>query len=502
MLDGIFYIECVFIGEEDTTNEHRHQSHDLYRSGRCTDSSKVEKTMDESLLEVATRSIKCTAMMMAGLLALAGAGPAQADASRTQQSEQILQPGGDVAEHDTFGTGAAINGNTMVIGAENADGNEVGAGAAYVFEKIDDSWVQTAKIFAADGHATPLVFPPGDFISDSFGQSVAISEDANTIVVGAPGHRHLGGPAAGAVYVFQRVNGVWVQEAELFSPIPNSLDSFGEAQGATNGGGVAISGNVIAVSDAGNPRLFDPVTGNSTAPGGVDVFTRINGKWTLTAQLTVPADLFLTPNSLAFDGSTLVLGSIASDAPSASGAGVAYVFQLNGSTWSGPTALTASDATSFAQFGNGVSVSGNSIAVAANFAPGATAFSGAAYVFVNEKGVWRQKAKLFANDGQDSDSFGQSIAISGMTVVVGANNHTPPAGVFGSGAAYVFRPGDAGGWRQIAEVFASDAIGGGGFGDSIAIRGNTLAVGADAQHPPVEGYPGGEAYVYRISASP
>jgi FG-GAP repeat len=458
--------------------------------------------MDASLLEVATRGVKYSALMAAGLLALACAAPALGQASRAQQSELILQPGGDVAEHDTFGTGAAVSGNTMVIGAENADGNQVGAGAAFVFEKINNTWVQTARIFAADGHATPSTTVPGDFISDGFGQSVAISEDANTIVVGAPAHSHLGGPSAGAVYVFQRVNGVWIQEAELRSPVPNNLDSFGNQQGGTNGGGVAISGNVIAVSDTGNPRTFDPFTGTFRVPAGVDVFTRINGTWTLTAQLTVAADPFLTPNSLAFDGTTLVFGSAFSDAPSASSAGVAYVFQLSGGTWSGPTVLSAADATSFAQFGNGVSVSGNSIAVAANAGAGATAFSGAAYVFVNDNGVWRQKAKLFANDGMDFDSFGQSIAINGMTVVVGANNHTAPGAAFGTGAAYAFRPGDAGGWRQIAEVSPSDGIGGGGFGDSIAIRGNTLVVGADQQHPPVEGYAGGEGYVYLISGNP
>ena len=51
----------------------------------------------------------------------------------------------------------------------------------------------------------------------------------------------------------------------------------------------------------------------------------------------------------------------------------------------------------------------------------------------------------------------------------------------------------------IAELFASDGIGGGNFGTGVAVRNNTLLVGADGQHPPVEGYPGGEAYVYRLN---
>jgi hypothetical protein len=297
------------------------------------------------------------------------------------------------------------------------------------------------------------------------------------------------------VYVFQRVNGVWVQQAELFSPFPNGADNFGAQQGL---GGVAISGNTIVVADSGNPNLIDP-SGNPVLPGGVDVFTRINGTWTLTAQLMVPNDIFLTPTSLSFDGKTLVLGSTTSDAPSAFGAGVAYVFGFNQGTWSGPVPLAAGDATSGAQFGNGVSVGGNLIAVSANLGPGATSLSGAAYVFVKEDGVWNQTAKLIASDGLDSDSFGQTIAISDQTVAVGANNHSlATTNVAFAGAAYVFRPNDEGIWRQIAEVFAGDAIPGGFFGDSIAIQNNTLVVGADGQHPPVEGYPGGEAYVYHL----
>lgn len=434
------------------------------------------------------------------MVSVAGAIPAAAQ-SKIQQSQQILSPAGDVVEHDSFGTAAAISGNTMLIGAENADGNEVGAGAAFIFEKINNTWVQTARIFANDGHAAPLPFEPGKFISDSFGLCVAISEDANTVAVGAPAHNHDGkSGTSGGVYVFRRVNGAWIQEAELRSPFPNDVDSFGEQQGSITGGGIAISGNIIAVSDAGNFRIIDPVTGNPLLPGGVDIFTRTNGTWSLTTQLTVPEDIFLTPTSLSFDGKTLVLGSTSSDASGVFEAGVAYVFRFDEGQWSRTATLSPADPTSGAQFGNGVSVSGNSIAVSANFGPGATSLSGAAYVFTNEEDVWSQTAKLNAGDGLDFDSFGQTIAIDGQTVAVGANNHTLSASnVQFAGAAYVFRRNDDGVWRQTAEVSASDAISGGGFGDSIAIFNGTLVVGADGQHPPVEGYPGGEAYVYRLN---
>jgi len=83
-------------------------------------------------------------------------------------------------------------------------------------------------------------------------------------------------------------------------------------------------------------------------------------------------------------------------------------------------------------------------------------------------------------------------------VLVGAISHTPASGVSQAGAAYVFRPADNG-WRQIAELSASDGISGGQFGPAVAVQNNTVLVGAFGEHPPVEGYPGGEAYVYRLN---
>jgi hypothetical protein len=452
--------------------------------------------MNFSKLQCAMQSVgvqnvvlKTGAAAVAFLL-LVSALPAHAEATNIQGSEKILQPAGDTAEHDSFGSAVAISGNTMVIGADNADGNEIGAGAAYIFDKINGTWVQTAKLFAADGKAEPVVGFPGDFRTDAFGLSVAISGD--TVVVGAPQHAHTGlGANSGAVYVFQRINGVWSQQAELFSPTPNGLDQFGAQIGS---GGVGISGNTIVVGDSGS---------FSGANAGVDVFTRINGSWTFTTKLTVPNDGAILPARVAIDGNTVVVGSTLSDAPTGVlFAGAAYVFRFSDGQWSGPVALAAADATSSAQFGYSVSLKDNFVVVGAITAGGATTQSGAAYVFARDDGVWRQKAKLIASDGLDSDNFGVSVGVSGQTVLVGANTHTssPTTGVMFAGAAFVFQPEDGGKWRQIAEVSASDGLAGGDFGIGVAILDNTLLIGADEQHPAGEGYPGGEAYVYRVNS--
>ena len=383
---------------------------------------------------------------VAFLLLFVNAFQAHAQATKIQQSEQHLQPAGDTAEHDTFGNAVAVSGNTMIIGAQGADGNSFDTGAAYIFDRIGNTWVQTAKLFAADGKGPQTSINGG---ADQFGVSVGISGDI--AVVGAPSHSHPGFTRnSGAVYVFQRANGSWIQQAELLSPTPSSQGTFG-AQG------LGISGNTIVAGDAGNPANF--------FTSAVDVFTRTDGGWTLTTTLTVPDDFSFEVSSVAIDGKTVVVGSTGSDAPSAFFAGKVYVFRFSEGRWSGLAALTADDATTGANFGTSVGISGNLIVVGASFGPGATAQSGAAYIFGGEEGVWSQKAKLNSSDGLDRDSFGESVGISGRAVFVGAPSHTPAAGL-GAGSAYVFQAMD-GRWLQTAELLAGDGIAFGDFGISV-----------------------------------
>lgn len=107
-----------------------------------------------------------------------------------------------------------------------------------------------------------------------------------------------------------------------------------------------------------------------------------------------------------------------------------------------------------------------------------------------------------AGDTVEHDSFGTAVAISGNRMViglVGANRHTPAStGVPFLGAAYVYHRTDDG-RQEIAQLGASDGISGGDYGAALAVLDNVVLIGADLQHPPVEGYPGGEAYLYRLN---
>jgi len=135
--------------------------------------------------------------------------------------------------------------------------------------------------------------------------------------------------------------------------------------------------------------------------------------------------------------------------------------------------------TELAASGPGIATFGVSVAISAN---GVVAVVGApsqqlVYVFTRSGPGWRQTAELRAADQADPDEFGFSVAISalGGTVVAGAVEH----GSKQRGAAYVFTRSGRG-WRQAAELTASDGAREDGLGQSVAISpdGGTVVAAA------------------------
>ena len=137
--------------------------------------------------------------------------------------------------------------------------------------------------------------------------------------------------------------------------------------------------------------------------------------------------------------------------------------------------LTASDAQADGDFGDSVAVSGDTAVVGAQ---------SAAYVFQRNEGGpdnWGEVTKLTASDAQDFDFFGRIVAVSGDTAVVGAGGLT-------AGAAYIFQrnQGGADNWGEVTKLTASDAQAEDFFGISVAVSGDTAVVGAQ-----------GAAYVFQ-----
>src|SRR6266511_3701842 len=201
--------------------------------------------------------------------------------------------------------------------------------------------------------------------------------------------------------------------------------------------------------------------------------------------------------SVAISGDTVVVGAPFDADRAGSQQGSAYVFVRNGAVWSLQQKLLASDARSGFSFGDSVAISDDTIVVGAVLTNGPTInFQGSAYVFVRNGGVWSQQQELFASDAEVNDRFGDSVAISGDTLVVGASKDDGAAGG-DQGSAYVFvRSGGV--WTQQQKLISSDAAAGDHFGCSVAISGETVVVGA-RNHAGAAGLQQGSAYVFARS---
>lgn len=156
--------------------------------------------------------------------------------------------------------------------------------------------------------------------------------------------------------------------------------------------------------------------------------------------------------------------------------------------------LVASEAMADAEFGNCVAISGDTVVVGARQEPGdAGVGQGAAYVYLRFGRTWTFQARLTASDAAISDNFGVSVDIDGDTIVVGAYGDDGPDGIE-YGAAYVFfRTGSV--WVEQAKLTASDGDPLDYFGNAVAIEGDTVIVGAHEDEGPA-GISQGAAYVF------
>ena len=356
------------------------------------------------------------------------------------EQQKILASDG-AATH-RFGNGAALEGDTVFIGAVGHDLKGDNTGATYVFSRSAGVWTQEQKLFAGES---------GEF--DDYGHSVAI--DGDTVVGGA----YLSddkGFNTGAAYVFARNNGVWSREQVLYASDPQAFDTFGTA--------VAVSGDTVMIG----AMLTDD---NGIDSGAVYVFTRSGGIWTeqqkLLASDGAAGDGFGA--DLALEGGTALIG-----APTDDGSGSAYVFVFNGSSWIEQQKLVGSTVTADGYFGQSVSLSGDTAVVGAYLDDTGAAVAGAVYIFTRSNGVWTEQQKLTASDGADYARFGEAVSVDGDRILVGAYSDDEAAN--NAGAAYVFER-SAGVWTERQKLFG-DALSGHRFGDGVAIAGNRALVGA------------------------
>jgi len=351
----------------------------------------------------------------------------------TRQGQLIA---GDILGGDMLGAKVAIDGDTAIVGVPRKDvGGSADQGAAYVFVRNGTTWVQQAKLTANDGQA-----------GDQFGASVALKGDV--AIVGAlfgPGgiHGH-----EGVVYVFERSGTTWTEQLALSAADATSGDQFGFS--------VALDTNFIVV---GAP-------GNNNFQGAAYVFNRFFHSWLRGPKLTASngAEFDAFGRSVAVSGDTAIVG-----APAHLGLGATYIFTGTATTWTERATLPAAGTLDFETFGTSVALRDGVALVGAPL-------ENKVFVFTGAGATWTAQTILTPGDGGAEDLFGTSVALSGDLAVVGSRYGPNGLGA-GRGEAYLFQRSGTN-WSEVARMEADDGTRGDRFGESVAISGVTAIVGA------------------------
>jgi len=326
-----------------------------------------------------------------------------------------------------------------VLSVLSSCGSDERAGEAQVAHATSAVLVASneTKIHASDGAA-----------NDHLGRAVGISGD--TIALGVPDDS-TGLSGNGSVRVFVRSGTTWAPQAMLTAVV------------AKLGSSVAIDGDTVI---AGAPQTW---SSSSSWAGAAVVFTRSGSTWAEQATLIGAGDINEEfGGAVALQGDRAIVGATG-------GAGLkgsAYVFERVGTKW-GKFGLAAGDLTLANEYGATVAISGDTALVGA---PGQLAYSGAVYVFVRTATGWSQQAKLKPSTLVAGDVFGEAVAVSGDTALIGAPESDSSAAK-SSGVVYVFvRTGTT--WEQKAVLEAADATSSDYFGGSVGLLGDAAVVGA------------------------
>lgn len=333
----------------------------------------------------------------------------------------------------------------------------------------------------------------------------------HTVVIGAENDDD-NGRDSGSVYVLPVPTGGWGGSCEpgplncIPTLVSEKLTASDGAAGDEFGNSVSIDGDTIAIgavnnddagSNSGSAYVFVRNTGNAVCPetGSIDPWCE---QAKLIASDAAAEDQF--GESVSVSGDIILIGSHRDD-DAGDASGSAYIFTRSGTTWTEQQKLTASDATPLDQFGNSVSVNGQTAVIGAPFNTGGPGFQpGAAYVFTRSGNTWTEQQKLISSDAADDDQFGASVTVENDTAVITAPFDDDMASTTGS--AYLFtRSGTT--WTEQKKLLASDPSALNRLGSSpgsASVSGNTAVIGAaDHNHP---GNIGGAAYVFDVGVLP
>jgi hypothetical protein len=328
----------------------------------------------------------------------------------------LLPPTADQVAKNYFGASVAIAGDLAVVGSPGSDvAGADNAGVAYVFRRVAGTWTLEATLARASAAA-----------NDKFGTAVATIGDF--IAVGAPGVNVGTQYDTGAVTVHRLDAGVWTATATITPAAPAAGDELGFS--LAFGGPAATP--VLAMGAPGddegsafrNCGAVHVVTLDAT--GVASTAVRLLG-----SPLAKDGKLG-TSVSLDAAGTRLAAGApFANRTATGLKSGTVMVWSFDGTAWTGvevrPPDLVAGE-----NFGSSVSLRADGLALVAGSpldVVGGVNGRGSAAVFTFGGTAWSIHDRIaLPAGGTGGSNFGRAVAFHGLTILVGAPKHTPPAG--------------------------------------------------------------------------
>lgn len=330
-----------------------------------------------------TRGLRALAAAASGLLG------AQAVAQVPVLTPDRALAAQDPSSFDVFGTGLALDGDTLLVGARGVDTPAMNAGAIYAYRRIGGAWAQQQK----------LVFPTA-VADDQIGWSVALA--GSTAVTGAP-ERGAGGSA----FILRFDGGAWFSQVEVSDPQAGAAAAFGAA--------VACGPDTIAV---GAPESTEQV---GAGAGRVRIFDRAGQVWStgqaLRAPYPDPGDRFGI--AVAMDGDLLAVGAPGDDDLEIN-AGAVYLFKVQGGQFVQVAKVLAPNPTLEDAFGSAVALRNGTLVIGAPRHDALDENAGAAFVYsVSESGQPSFVRAILPLGASAQTNFGHSVASDGTGIAVG-----------------------------------------------------------------------------------
>jgi len=410
--------------------------------------------------------------VLLGLFSLALLINLNLQAQQCDSQFKLVSPDNQAVEFLGAVNGVDIYGNYAIVSAlgNNTNGNL--AGAAHFYKKEGSQWSDMQTVAPTDISE-----------NDRFGRSVAIWGDY--AIVGSP-FDDINGPFSGSVYIYHRIGQSWIQEKKISPEDGLASDRFGWA--------VDIWEDYIIVGS------LNDYTANQTLTGSAYVYKRDGAEWNLVSKL-YPEDggnFDEYGASLSIKDNLVLVGAHHHDG-NGENSGAAYLYSNQDTAWVFQEKLTASDASPIAEFGRSVSVSAGLATIGAfQDVVNNNDTTGAVYVYRNNANVWEEEAKITTPETTFNMAFGIDNDHLGNKLAIGTTNANT-TGVAQSGAVFMYEYNGST-WDYERKVVADDAQNLDFFGISIALDGDNMIVGAPGED--TNGGDAGAAYIHYTKCEP